>query len=90
MRKEIIIVFGVLGLAFRAMATMSVIDHAHIAQDAANEAVNLVRYVQTATKETETALNTLRTYETADENRGRMKQFSARSGMEKRVVHQLW
>ena len=63
MRKEIIIVFGVLGLAFRAMATMSVIDHAHIAQDAANEAVNLVRYVQTATKETETALNTLRTYE---------------------------
>src|SRR6516164_4608913 len=29
-------------------------------------------------------------YETADENRGRMKQFSARSGMEKRVVHQLW
>jgi hypothetical protein len=63
MRKQIIIVFGVLGLAFRAMATMSVIDHAHIAQDAANEVVNLVRYVQTATKETETALNTLRTYE---------------------------
>jgi hypothetical protein len=63
MRKEILIIFGVFSLAFRAAATMSVIDHAHIAQDAANEVVNLVRCVQTGTKDTETALNTLRTYE---------------------------
>jgi hypothetical protein len=63
MRKEILIIAGVFSLAFRAMATMSVIDHAHIAQDAANEVVNLAKYVTTATKQTETALNTLNQYE---------------------------
>ena len=63
MTKEILIIAGVFSLAFRAMATMSVIDHAHIAQDAANEVVNLAKYVTTATKQTETALNTLNQYE---------------------------
>jgi hypothetical protein len=63
MRREILILVGVFSLAFKASATMPVIDHAHIAQDAGNEVVNLAKYVTTATKQTETALNTLRTYE---------------------------
>jgi hypothetical protein len=63
MRREILIIWGVFSLAFKAHATMSVIDHAHIAQDAANEVVNLAKYVTTATKQSETALNTLNQYE---------------------------
>ena len=63
MRKEVIILVGIFSMAFRAQAIMSVIDHAHIAQDAANEVVNLAKYVTTATKQTETALNTLNQYE---------------------------
>ena len=63
MRKEILIIFGVLSLVFKAAATLPVIDSSHIAQDAANEVVNLAKYVTTATKQTETALNTLNQYE---------------------------
>lgn len=50
-------------LATRAMATMPVVDYSHIAQDAANQVVNLAKYADIATKQTATALNTLRTYE---------------------------
>ena len=50
-------------LGTRVYATMPVVDYAHISQDAANEVVNLAKYVTTATKQTETALNTLQTYE---------------------------
>src|SRR5215471_6966940 len=63
MRKEFLIIAGVFSLAFRATATLPVVDHSHIAQDAANEVVNLAKYVTTATKQTETALNTLNQYE---------------------------
>jgi hypothetical protein len=63
MRKELLLFFVPMALAFKAEATMSVIDHAQIAQDAANEVVNLAKYVTTATKQTETALNTLNQYE---------------------------
>ena len=63
MIKEILIVLGVFGLAFRLNATESVIDHTAIAQSAAQEVVNLAKYVTTATKQTETALNTLNQYE---------------------------
>jgi hypothetical protein len=52
-----------LGLAARAMATMPVVDYSHIAQDAANQVVNLAKYADIATKQTATALNTLHTYE---------------------------
>jgi hypothetical protein len=63
MRKHVLIVGTLLALAFRAEATLPVVDYSHIAQDAANEVVNLAKYAVTATKETETALNTLQTYE---------------------------
>jgi hypothetical protein len=63
MKREILIICGVLSVAFKVEADQSVIDKTHIAQDAGNEVVNLAKYVTTATKQTETALNTLRTYE---------------------------
>src|SRR6516162_5729042 len=63
MRSEILIILGVFSLAFKLMATESVIDHTSIAQSAAQEVVNLAKYVTTATKQTETALNTLNQYE---------------------------
>jgi hypothetical protein len=63
MRKEILIILSVFSLAFKVTATQSVIDHTAIAQSAAQEVVNLAKYVTTASKQTETALNTLRTYE---------------------------
>src|SRR6516164_4175543 len=63
MRRSILIILGVFSLAFKAHAVLPVIDHSHIAQDAANEVVNLAKYVTTATKQTETALNTLNQYE---------------------------
>ncbi len=63
MRRQIGAAAMLLGLAFQAHSTMPVVDYSHIAQDAANQVVNLAKYTQTATKETETALNTLRTYE---------------------------
>jgi len=63
MRRSILIILGVFSLAFKAHAVLPVIDHSHIAQDAANEVVNLAKYVTTATKQTETALSTLNQYE---------------------------
>src|SRR4029077_13643997 len=57
------IIFGLFSLVFKAAATLPVIDSSHIAQDAANEVVNLAKYVTTATKQTETSLNTLNQYE---------------------------
>src|SRR6516164_1085056 len=63
MRREILIIAGVLSLACKVTATESVIDHTAIAQSAAQEVVNLAKYVTTATKQTETALNTLNQYE---------------------------
>jgi len=59
MRKEILIILGVFSLAWKVTATQSVIDRAAIAHSAAQEVVNLAKYVTTATKQTETALNTL-------------------------------
>src|SRR5262245_22601204 len=63
MKTRIIIILGLLSLVPKAMATESVIDHTAIAQSAAQEVVNLAKYVTTATKQTETALNTLNQYE---------------------------
>jgi hypothetical protein len=63
MRKEILILVGVFSLAFKVEADQGVIDKTHIAQDAGNEIVNLVKWTGTQVKTTETALNTLRTYE---------------------------
>jgi hypothetical protein len=40
-----------------------VVDHAHIAQDAAHEVINIIKWAGTQIKTTETAVNTLRTYE---------------------------
>jgi hypothetical protein len=63
MKKRILLVI-LLAFAARAVnATLPVVDYSHIAQDAANEVQNLAKYAVTASKETETALNTLRTYE---------------------------
>jgi hypothetical protein len=63
MRRKFLVFFVPMALALKAQATMSVVDHTAIAQDTAHEVLNLARYVTTATKQTETALNTLRTYE---------------------------
>lgn len=63
MRKEVIILLWIFTVAFKAEATISVVDHPSIAQDAANEVVNLAKYATTATKQTDTALNTLNQYE---------------------------
>ena len=63
MRKEVLIILGVFSLAFKVHATQSVIDHTAIAQSAAQEVVNLAKYVTTATKQSETAVNTLNQYE---------------------------
>jgi hypothetical protein len=62
MRIQIPILWALV-LGTRVYATMPVVDYAHISQDAANEVVNLAKYVATASKQTETALNTLQTYE---------------------------
>ena len=59
----ILALFILSAVCHQAIATLPVIDHSHIAQDAANEVVNLAKYVTTATKQTETALNTLNQYE---------------------------
>jgi len=63
MRKQIALSFVLLALVFKAEATQSVIDHTALARSAAQEVVNLAKYATTATKETDTALNTLHTYE---------------------------
>ena len=63
MRKQILSILVLVGSVLNAPATESVIDHTAIAQSAAQEVVNLAKYVTTATKQTETALNTLNQYE---------------------------
>jgi hypothetical protein len=50
-------------LSVSARATLPVVDYSHIAQDAANEVVNLAKYAQTAIASAQTELNTLNTYE---------------------------
>jgi hypothetical protein len=62
-RKRVLLCILLAFTAWNAEATYPVIDYTHIAQDAANEVQNLAKYAVTASKETETALNTLRTYE---------------------------
>ena len=44
-------------------ATLPVVDYSHIAQDAGNEVVNLVKWAKTEVDSAQTELNTLRTYE---------------------------
>jgi hypothetical protein len=44
-----ILILSALVLGARVYATMPVVDYAHISQDAANEVVNLAKYVTTAT-----------------------------------------
>ena len=62
MKKLLIyLVFFLLNLS--AKATLPVVDYSHIAQDAANEVVNLAKYAQTAIASAQTELNTLNTYE---------------------------
>jgi hypothetical protein len=61
--KEILIVSLLLSLNLSARASIVVWDPGLAAQNTGNEVVNLAKYTVTATKETETALNTLRTWE---------------------------
>src|ERR1700737_2389002 len=51
------------GWAFKATATIPVVDYSHIAQDAGNEVVNLGKWIKTEVDAAQTQLNTLNTYE---------------------------
>ena len=61
--KKLVIYFAFFLLNLSAKATLPVVDYSHIAQDAANEVVNLAKYAQTAIASAQTELNTLNTYE---------------------------
>jgi hypothetical protein len=63
MKKVALVAACMLALSREGHSTLPVVDYSHIAQDAAHQVVNLAKYAITATKETETALNTLKTYE---------------------------
>src|SRR4051794_20983107 len=61
--KRKTLLLGVLSVwAGSVRATMVVIDPAHIAQDAANEIVNLAKYAATEISAAETQVNTLNSY----------------------------
>ena len=61
--KRLLISFVFCVLSVSAKATLPVVDYSHIAQDAANEVVNLAKYAQTEVAAVQTQLNTLQTYE---------------------------
>ena len=63
MIKQIPTLFSLVTLGISAQASVIVHDPGLAVQDAAHEVVNLAKYAVTATKQTETALNTLNTYE---------------------------
>ena len=63
MKKQIISLVVLIGLAFQAGATLPVVDYSHIAQDAGNEVVNFAKWAKTEVDEAQTQLNTLQTYE---------------------------
>ena len=63
MKKQIISLVVLIGLAFPARATLPVVDYSHIAQDAGNEVVNFAKWAKTEVDEAQTQLNTLQTYE---------------------------
>jgi len=63
MKTQIIAVSILAGLVFSARATIITHDPYSMAQNAVHEVINIVKYAGTQIKTTETALNTLRTYE---------------------------
>ena len=63
MKKQIISLVVLIGLAFQAGATLPVVDYSHIAQDAGNEVVNFAKWAKTEVDQAQTQLNTLQTYE---------------------------
>jgi len=63
MIRQIPTLFSLVTLGISAQASVIVHDPGLAIQDAAHEVVNLAKYAVTATKQTETALNTLNTYE---------------------------
>jgi len=63
MIKQISTLFSLVTLGISVQASVIVHDPGLAVQDAAHEVVNLAKYAVTATKQTETALNTLNTYE---------------------------
>lgn len=63
MKTQIIAVIILAGIAFNAKATMVVNDPYNMAQSAAHEVINIVKWAGTQVKTAETSLNTLRTYE---------------------------
>ena len=63
MKKQIVSLLVLTGLAFQAGATLPVVDYSHIAQDAGNEVVNFAKWAKTEVDQAQTQLNTLQTYE---------------------------
>jgi flagellar biosynthesis chaperone FliJ len=63
MKKSVLTVLTFAIAATQSRATLPVVDYSHIAQDAANEVVNLVKYASTEVAAVQTQLNTLQTYE---------------------------
>src|ERR1700721_4376940 len=63
MKKSVLTVLAFAVAASQSRATLPVVDYSHIAQDAANEVVNLVKYASTEVAAVQTQLNTLQTYE---------------------------
>ena len=63
MKKQILSLLILTGLAFQARATLPVVDYSHIAQDAGNEVVNFAKWAKTEVDQAQTQLNTLQTYE---------------------------
>ena len=63
MKKQLISLIVLGGLALRAGATLPVVDYSHIAQDAGNEVVNFAKWAKTEIDQAQTQLNTLQTYE---------------------------
>jgi hypothetical protein len=63
MKTQIIAASILAGLAFSARATLITHDPYSMAQSAAHEVINIVKWAGTQVKTAETSLNTLRTYE---------------------------
>src|SRR5260370_23911315 len=63
MKKQIISLVVLAGLAFQARVTLPVVDYRHIAEVAGNEVVNFAKWAKTEVDQAQTQLNTLQTYE---------------------------